>query len=63
MSRPPFPPFSEESASQKVRAAEDAWNTRDPARIVLAYTPDSRWRNRAEFPQGRAEIEAFLTRK
>lgn len=63
MSRPPFPPFSEESAIQKVRAAEDAWNTRDPARVVLAYTPDSRWRNRAEFPHGRAQIEAFLRRK
>lgn len=63
MSRPPFPPFSEESAIQKVRAAEDSWNTRDPARVVLAYTLDSRWRNRAEFPRGRAEIEAFLTRK
>ncbi len=63
MSRPPLSPFSEESAIQKLRAAEDAWNTRDPARVVLAYTPDSRWRNRAEFPRGRAEIEAFLTRK
>jgi hypothetical protein len=63
MSRPPLPPFSEESATQKVRAAEDSWNTRDPARVVLAYTSDSRWRNRAEFPSGRAEIEAFLTRK
>jgi nuclear transport factor 2 (NTF2) superfamily protein len=63
MSRPPFPPFTEESAIQKVRAAEDAWNTRDSARVVLAYTPDSRWRNRAEFPSGRAEIVAFLTRK
>lgn len=63
MSRPPLPPFSEESAIQKVRAAEDAWNTCDPAHVVLAYTPDSRWRNRAEFPRGRAQIEAFLTRK
>ncbi len=63
MSRPPLPPFSEESAIQKVRAAEDAWNTRDPARVALAYTLDSRWRNRAEFPRGRAQIEAFLTRK
>jgi nuclear transport factor 2 (NTF2) superfamily protein len=63
MSRPPLPAFSEESAIQKVRAAEDAWNTRDPARVVLAYTPNSRWRNRAEFPSGRAQIEAFLTRK
>ncbi|MCM2292587.1 nuclear transport factor 2 family protein [Allorhizobium sp. BGMRC 0089] len=63
MTRPPLPPFTEESAIQKVRAAEDAWNSRDPARVALAYTPDSRWRNRAEFPRGRAEIEAFLTRK
>jgi hypothetical protein len=62
-SLPPFPPFNEESAIQKVRAAEDAWNTRDPARVALAYTLDSRWRNRAEFPCGRAQIEAFLTRK
>jgi len=51
MSRPPLPPFTEETAIQKVRAAEDAWNTRDPARVVLAYTPDSRWRNRVEFPK------------
>jgi nuclear transport factor 2 (NTF2) superfamily protein len=57
------PPFSTEDAIRKVRLAEDAWNSRDPSRVVLAYTPDSRWRNRAEFPQGRAEIEAFLTRK
>ena len=63
MSRPPLPPFIEETAIQKVRAAEDAWNTRDPARVALAYTPDCRWRNRAEFPVGRAEIEALLTRK
>lgn len=63
MSRPPFPPFTEETAIQKVRAAEDAWNSRDAARVALAYTPDSRWRNRTEFPVGRAEIEAFLTRK
>ena len=63
MSRPPLPPFTEETAIQKVRAAEDAWNTRDPARVVLAYTPDSRWRNRVEFPNGREEIQAFLTRK
>ena len=63
MSRPPLPPFNEASAIQKVRAAEDAWNTGDPARVVLAYTPGSRWRNRAEFPRGRAEIEAFLIRK
>ena len=63
MSRPPLPPFTEETAIQKVRAAEDGWNTRDPARVALAYTPKCRWRNRVEFPVGRAEIEAFLTRK
>jgi uncharacterized protein len=63
MSRPPLPPFTLESATQKVRLAEDAWNTRDPARVALAYTPDSRWRNRAEFLQGREAIEAFLRRK
>jgi nuclear transport factor 2 (NTF2) superfamily protein len=61
--RPPLPPFTAETAPIKVRAAEDAWNGRDPARVALAYTPDSRWRNRVEFLQGRAEIEAFLTRK
>ncbi|MEQ1509958.1 MAG: nuclear transport factor 2 family protein [Sphingopyxis sp.] len=63
MSRPPFPPFTEETARAKVRAAEDGWNGRDPARVALAYTKDSQWRNRAEFPRGRAEIEAFLARK
>ena len=63
MTRPPLPPFTRESAILKVRAAEDAWNSRDPARVALAYPPDSRWRNRAEFPTGRAEIEAFLNRK
>ena len=63
MSRPPLPPFTLESATQKVRMAEDAWNTRDPARVALAYTPDSRWRNRAEFLHGREAIEAFLRRK
>ena len=63
MSRPPLPPFTLETARQKVRAAEDGWNTRDPAKVALAYTPDSTWRNRAEFPKGRAEIETFLTRK
>ena len=63
MSRPPLPPFTAETATQKARGAEDAWNSRDPARVALAYTPDSMWRNRAEFVQGRAEIEAFLTRK
>ncbi|MGB2831930.1 MAG: nuclear transport factor 2 family protein [Methylotenera sp.] len=61
--RPPFPPFTRETATQKVRMAEDGWNNRDPKRVALAYTPDSIWRNRAEFPRGRAEIEAFLTRK
>lgn len=61
--RPPVPPFTLESARQKVRAAEDGWNGRDPAKVALAYTADSRWRNRAEFLQGRAAIEAFLTRK
>ena len=63
MSRPPLPPFIAETAAQKARMAEDAWNSRDPARVALAYTPDSRWRNRAEFVAGRAAIEAFLTRK
>ncbi|WP_413207219.1 DUF1348 family protein [Rhodospirillum sp. A1_3_36] len=62
-SRPPVPPFSLETAIQKVRAAEDGWNSRDPARVALAYTEDSQWRNRAEFPRGRAEITAFLERK
>ncbi|WP_328952681.1 nuclear transport factor 2 family protein [Kitasatospora purpeofusca] len=61
--RPPLPPFTEETARVKVRAAEDGWNTRDPRRVSLAYTPDSRWRNRAEFVTGREEIAAFLTRK
>jgi len=61
--RPPVPPFTLESARQKVRAAEDGWNSRDPAKVALAYTADSRWRNRSEFLQGRAAIEAFLTRK
>ena len=61
--RPPTPPFTTETAPQKVRMAEDAWNTRDPARVALAYTPDSQWRNRAEFLQGREAIQAFLTRK
>ena len=63
MNRPPLPPFTEDSALQKVRAAEDAWNTRDPATVVLAYTSDCRWRNRTEFPSGHTEIEAFLDRK
>jgi len=61
--RPPFPPFDEQSAVQKVRMAEDAWNTRNPERVSLAYTPDSKWRNRSEFLSGRAEIVQFLTRK
>lgn len=61
--RPPLPPFTRESAAQKVRMAEDAWNSRDPERVAMAYTPDSRWRNRAEFVNGRAEIVQFLTRK
>jgi nuclear transport factor 2 (NTF2) superfamily protein len=61
--RPPLPPFTMETAIQKVRLAEDGWNSRDPARVALAYTPDSRWRNRVEFIEGRAAIEAFLTRK
>lgn len=63
MSRPPLPPFTKETAIQKVRMAEDAWNTREPARIALAYTADSQWRNRSEFLQGRDAIEMFLTRK
>lgn len=63
MSRPPLPPFTDETAAQKARLAEDAWNSRDPARVALAYTPGSQWRNRAEFVTGRAAIEAFLTRK
>jgi nuclear transport factor 2 (NTF2) superfamily protein len=62
-SRPPFPPFTTESATQKVRAAEDGWNSCDPARVSLAYTEDSRWRNRSDFIDGRAAIVAFLTRK
>ncbi len=63
MARPPLPPFTAETAAQKVRAAEDAWNGRNPQAVSLAYTEDSRWRNRAEFLQGRGEIVAFLTRK
>jgi uncharacterized protein len=63
LSRPPFPPFDERSAAQKARMAEDAWNSRDPARVVQAYTPDSRWRNRTEFLRGSEEIVAFLQRK
>ena len=63
MQRPPLPPFDEAAALQKVRMAEDAWNGRDPAKVALAYSPDSRWRNRTEFLEGREAIEAFLTRK
>lgn len=61
--RPPLPPFTEESARQKVQAAEDAWNTCDPERVALAYTEDTEWRNRAEFLHGRDEVRAFLRRK
>lgn len=63
MNRPPLPPFNTDTAMQKVRLAEDAWNTRDPDTVVKAYTPDSKWRNRAEFITGHAEIHAFLIRK
>ncbi|TCK31005.1 hypothetical protein EV667_1110 [Ancylobacter aquaticus] len=63
MSRPPLPPFTRETAMEKVRLAEDGWNSRDPAKVALAYTPDSAWRNRAEFVNGREAIVAFLTRK
>ena len=61
--KPPLPPFTPESAAQKVRMAEDAWNSRDPDRVVLVYTEDTRWRNRAEFPVGRDEVHRFLERK
>lgn len=61
--RHPIPPFTKETAIEKVRLAEDGWNSRDAAKVALAYTPDSKWRNRAEFPEGRAQIEEFLTRK
>ena len=61
--RPPFPPFDEAAAKQKIRMAEDGWNGRNPAKVAMAYTVDSQWRNRAEFPVGREQIEAFLTRK
>ena len=63
MSRPPVPPFTAEAAARKARLAEDAWNSRDPEKVSLAYTPDSRWRNRAEFLCGREEIVEFLRRK
>ncbi|CAK6689102.1 MULTISPECIES: DUF1348 family protein [unclassified Synechococcus] len=62
-SKPPLPPFDRDSATQKARMAENAWNSRDPAKIALAYSEDSVWRNRSEFIQGRQEIEAFLKRK
>ena len=61
--RPPIPPFTREAAIQKIRMAEDGWNSRDPQRVSMVYTPDSQWRNRAEFPRGRAQIVEFLTRK
>lgn len=61
--KPPLPPFTFETATQKVRMAEDAWNSRDPERVVQVYTEDTRWRNRAEFPVGRAQVHAFLQRK
>ena len=63
MARPPLPPVTSDTAVEKVRLAEDAWNTRDPQRVAAAYTVDSRWRNRAEFINGREEIQAFLARK
>ncbi len=63
MDRAPLPPFTAETAARKARLAEDAWNSRDPARVALAYTADSRWRNRDEFFTGREAIQAFLTRK
>ena len=61
--RPPFPPFTRDTAIQKVRGAEDGWNSRDPVRVSMAYTTDSKWRNRSEFPQGREQIVQFLTKK
>lgn len=61
--KPPLPPFILESATQKVRMAEDAWNSRDPDRVAMVYTEDTRWRNRAEFPVGRAQVREFLQRK
>lgn len=63
VTRPPLPPFTHESAIQKVRLAEDSWNSRDPGKVALAYAIDSRWRNRAEFVNGRSDIAAFLSRK
>ncbi len=61
--KPPLPPFTEESAKQKIRMAEDAWNSRDPVRVSLVYTEDTVWRNRSEFPVGRAQVVEFLSRK
>jgi uncharacterized protein len=61
--KPPLPPFTAETAARKVRMAEDAWNTRDPDRVVLVYTEDTRWRNRSEFPVGREQVRQFLQRK
>lgn len=61
--RPPLPPFTADSAAQKVRLAEDAWNSRDPDRVVMVYTEDTQWRNRAEFPVGREQVRALLQRK
>lgn len=61
--KPPLPPYSAETAAQKVRLAEDAWNSRDPDRVALVYTEDTRWRNRAEFPVGREQVRDFLKRK
>ena len=63
MTRPPLPPFTPETAAQKARLAEDAWNSRDPEKVALAYTPDSQWRNRVDFINGRAQIITFLTAK
>jgi len=63
MSKPPFPPFNAETAAQKVRAAEDGWNGRNPEKVALAYSENSQWRNRSQFIKGRAEIRAFLTEK
>ena len=62
-SKPPFPPFTLETAKQKIQAAEDAWNSRDPARVAMAYTPDTEWRNRNEFLNGRDAVREFLSRK
>jgi len=61
--KPPYPPFTAETAAQKVRLAEDAWNTRNPEKVALAYTPDTEWRNRSEFLNGRQQVIQFLTRK